>query len=216
MLLNDQLSKLWIKLGILCGLLVSFIYPALNFIPLPEIVQVFLIMLFGPLLAFSSAGLYHFIVLNKKSVAAVSALVSNIIAGVLITTMLLVQVAIRSTRPSEIDEASKWIWKSVNQVHLGLDVAWDVYIFFGTLLFAISMFNHPKLGKIISLTGIIISLLLIILNAIPFPVPPSDAGLFDMGPIVGLWYLIVTILIIINLKWVDEKIDDVVNKQKMV
>lgn len=204
---NLQLSKKWIKLGIICGLLVSVIYPTLIFITLPEIVQTFLIMLFGPLLAFSSAGLYHFIVLNKKSVAAVSALISNIIAGVLITTMLLVQVAIRSSRPDEINGNFIWIWKSINQVHLGIDVAWDVYIFFGTLFFAISMFSHPKLGKIISITGIIISLLLIILNAISFPVPPAEAGLIDLGPLVGLWYLVVTFMIIFNLKWVDEQLN---------
>ena len=203
---NNTTTKQWIKLGVICGLIVSFIYPALMFIPLPEIVQTFLIMLFGPLLGFSSAGLYYFITLNKKSVFASSAVVSNIIAGVLITTMLLVQVAIRSSHPAEIDEASKWIWNSINQVHMGLDVAWDVYIFFGTLLFAVSMFKHPKLGKIIASAGIIISVVMIILNAVSFPVPPADAGLIDLGPLIGLWYLVVTLFIIFNLKWVDERI----------
>jgi hypothetical protein len=203
---NYSITRQWIKLGVVCGLIISFIYPALNFIPFPEVVQVFLIMIFGPLLAFSSAGLYHFILLHKKSLSVTAALVSNIIAGVLITTMLLVQVAIRSSRPEVIDKASGWIWKSINQVHLGLDVAWDVYIFFGALLFAISMFRHPKLGKILSITGIIISVIMIILNAVSFPVPPADAGLIDLGPLIGLWYLVVTLLIIFNFKWVDEKL----------
>jgi len=203
---NLQFSKKWIKLGIICGLVVSIIYPALIFIPLPEVVQTFLVMLFGPFLALSSAGLYHFITLHKKSLSVTAALVSNIIAGVLITTMLLVQIAIRSSQPPVIDETSKWIWESINRVHLGLDVAWDVYIFFGTFLFAVSMFKHPKLGKIVSLIGIIISVMMIILNAVSFPVPPGDAGLIDLGPLVGIWYLVVTILIIFNLKWVDERL----------
>jgi len=208
---HNTLSKKWIKLGIICGLAVSIIYPALIFIPLPEVVQTFLVMLFGPLLALSSAGLYHFIILHKKSLAATAAVASNIIAGVLITTMLLVQIAIRSSRPLKLDEANKWAWESVNRVHLGLDVAWDVYIFFGTLLFAISMFNHPKFGKIIPSAGIIISLLLFIFNAVSFPVPPSDAGLIDVGPFVGLWYFVVTLLIIFNLKWVDEQLKSIAN-----
>jgi len=207
---NLQFSKKWIKLGIICGLVVSIIYPALIFIPLPEVVQTFLVMLFGPFLTLSSAGLYHFIILYKKSLAVTAAVVSNIIAGVLITTMLLVQIAIRSSQPPVIDETSKWIWESINRVHLGLDVAWDVYIFFGTLLFAVSMFNHPKLGKTVSLIGIIISLLLIIVNAISFPVPPADAGLFDAGPLVGLWYFVVTLLMAFNLKWVDEQLKSMV------
>jgi len=203
---NIIIKRQWIKLGVICGLIVSFIYPALNFIPLPEVAQVFLIMVFGPLLAFSSAGLYYFISLHKKSLSVTAALVSNIIAGVLVMTMLLVQIAIRSSRPEVIDEASVWIWKSINQVHLGLDVAWDVYIFFGTLLFAISMFRHPKLGKILSITGIIISVIMIILNAVSFPVPPANAGLIDLGPLIGLWYLVVTLFIIFNFKWVDEQL----------
>ena len=206
MQIHNTLAKTWIIFGIISGLMTSFIYPALMFIPLPEIVQTFLIMIFGPLLGFSSAGLYHFITLNKKSVFAASAVVSNIIAGVLITTMLLVQVAIRSAHPEDIDEASKWIWNSINQVHMGMDVAWDVYIFFGTLLFAVSMFKHPKFGKIIASAGIIISILLIVLNAVSFPVPPANAGLVDAGPLVGLWYLAITIMIIFNIKWVDERI----------
>jgi hypothetical protein len=202
---HPVLSRNWIRLGVISGFLVSIIYPALIFIPLPEIIQTFLVMLYGPLLGFSSAGLYYFITLHKKSVAATAAVVSNIIAGVLITTMLLVQIAIRSSRPSEINEGFNWMWKALNQVHLGLDVAWDVYIFFGTLFFAISMFNHPKLGKIISSAGIIVSIMLIVLNTVSFPVPPADAGLVDAGPLVGLWYLVVTIIILFNLKWVDEK-----------
>ena len=176
-----KLAKQWIIIGIVSGLLVSFIYPALMFIPFPGIVQTFLIMVFGPLLALSSAGLYYFITLHKKTLTVTAAMVSNIIAGMLITTMFLVQVAIRSARPEELNEASKWIWTSLNQVHLGLDASWDVYIALGTLLFAFSMFNHPKLGKIISITGAIISILLFVLNAISFPDPPADAGLIDLG-----------------------------------
>jgi hypothetical protein len=206
------LSKNWIKLGIISGLLVSIIYPALIFIPLPEIIQTFLVMLFGPLLALSSVGLYYFITIQKKSLAATAAAASNIIAGVLITTMLLVQIAIRSSRPLKLDEANKWAWESINRVHLGLDLAWDVYIFCGTLLFAISMFNHPKFGKIIPSAGIIISLLLIIFNAVSLPFPPVDAGLVDPGPFVGLWYFVVTLIIIFNLKWVDEQTELTENK----
>jgi hypothetical protein len=68
------------------------------------------------------------------------------------------------------------------------------------------MFKHPKFGKIIASAGIIISILLIVLNAVSFPVPPANAGLVDAGPLVGLWYLAITIMIIFNIKWVDERI----------
>jgi hypothetical protein len=37
MLNHDALTKKWIIFGIISGLMVSFIYPTLMFIPLPEI-----------------------------------------------------------------------------------------------------------------------------------------------------------------------------------
>jgi len=203
MVQESDLTKSWIKLGIVAGLLVSFIYPSLMFIPMPSVLQVFLIMAFGPLLGLASVGLYYFITLDKKTLSSTVAVISNIIAGVLITSMLLVQIAIRSSKPDSFDISSKWAWKSLNQVHLGLDIAWDVYIFLGTFLFAISMFRNPKFGKIFSAIGIVISLLLIIFNAISFPAPPGDSGLIDLGPFVGLWYFAATVIMIVNFKGIS-------------
>jgi hypothetical protein len=204
---ESDLTKNWITLGIIAGLLVSFIYPSLMFIPMPSVLQVFLIMAFGPLLGLASVGLYYFITLDKKTLSSTVAVMSNIIAGVLITSMLLVQIAIRSSKPDSFDISTKWAWKSLNQVHLGLDVAWDVYICLGTFLFAITMFRNPKFGKMFSIIGIVISLLLIIFNAISFPTPPADSGLIDLGPFVGLWYFAATVIMIVNFKgiWAQQR-----------
>lgn len=203
---NDAVNiKNWIKLGIICGLLVCVLYPSLVFVPMPIVLQAILVMAWGPLLGLSAAGLYYFIALHKKTVTLKIAVISQIIAGVLVTSMLLVQLAINSSKPELFDASSEWAWNSISQVHLGLDVSWDVYLFLGTILFAINMFNHPKFGKIFSITGIIISVLLISFNIISFPTPPADAGSVDMGPFVGLWYLAVAISIIFNFKWVDAK-----------
>ena len=201
---NDNNSVLnWINIGIICGLLVSIIYPMLQFIS-NLIFGVILAASMGILLSLASVGLFYFIQIYKKSIAAKIALVSNIIAGALLTQMFLVQLAIKSSRPELIDESSKWIWKTINHVHYGLDVAWDVYIFLGTILFAISIFRHPKLGKIFSITGILISLLMIVTNIISFPIPPA-ANYFDFGPFIGLWYFAITIKIMFSKKWVRQQ-----------
>jgi len=159
----------------------------------------------GILLSLASAGLYYFIQIHKKTITAKIALFSNIIAGALLTQMFLVQLAIKSSRPELIEEASKWIWDSINHIHYGLDVAWDVYIFLGTILFAISVFQHPKLGRIFSIIGILISLLMIITNIISFPIPPSREFI-DFGPLIGLWYLGITIKITFSKKWIHQQI----------
>jgi hypothetical protein len=193
----------WINIGIICGLLVGIIYPMLQFIS-NLILGVILAASMGILLSLASVGLFYFIQIYKKLIAAKIALVSNIIAGALLTQMFLVQLAIKSSKPEIIDESTKWIWKTINHVHYGLDVAWDIYIFLGTILFAISIFRHPKLGKIFSITGILISLLMIVTNIISFPIPPA-ANYFDFGPFIGLWYFAITIKIMFSKKWVRQQ-----------
>jgi hypothetical protein len=173
---------------------------------MPQPVQVALMMAWGPLLGISAVGLYYFLALYKKTVSLQIAVISQIISGVLVTTMLLVQSAVRLSRPELIDSSSEWAWNSLNHVQLGIDVSWDVFIFLGTNLFAVNMYNHPMFGKIISLSGIIISVLLIGFNIITFPTPPAEAGSFDLGPVLGLWGLAVTINILVKYKWIDAKI----------
>ena len=194
----------WINIGIICGFLVSIIYPLLQFIS-NLILGVILAASMGILLSLASVGLYHFIQIHKKTIASKIALFSNIIAGALLTQMFLVQLAIKSSKPKLIEESSKWIWDSLNHIHYGLDVAWDVYIFLGTFLFAISIFQHPKLGKIFSIVGILISLLMIITNVISFPIPPYEEYI-DFGPFIGLWYFAITIKIAFSKKWVSQQL----------
>ncbi|MBD3180581.1 MAG: hypothetical protein GF417_13945 [Candidatus Latescibacteria bacterium] len=202
---EEQLLN-WIKIGIVSGLATSVIYPSLIFVPLPSLIQVFFIMAFGPALSLASAGIYFYLKLDTDRITNRIALVANIIAGTMISTMLLVQSAIRHSKPDLVSETQKWVWYSVNHVHYGLDVAWDLYIFLGTLFFAIAMFNHPKLGKLFSVTGIALSIVMIILNAMSFPEPPAGSGLFDLGPFIGLWYLAVTIRILTTYKSYARKV----------
>ncbi len=201
---DNRLILNWINIGIICGFLVSIIYPLLQFIS-NLILGVILATAMGILLSLASTGLYYFIQIYKKTIASKIALFSNIIAGALLTQMFLVQLAIKSSRPKLVEESSKWIWNSFNHIHYGLDVAWDVYIFLGTFLFAISIFQHPKLGKIFSIVGILISLLMIITNVISFPIPPYEEYI-DFGPFIGLWYLAITIKITFSRKWIHQQI----------
>lgn len=202
---DNRMTLNWIKLGVICGLLVSFIYPSLQFVS-NLVLGVILAIFMGLLLSLASVGLYYFISIHKKTITIKIALFSNIIAGTLLMLMFLVQLAIKSSKPGFIDESSKWIWSSINHIHYGLDVAWDVYIFLGTFLFAVSAYQHPKLGKIFSIIGVVISLLMITTNIYIFPSPPESSGVIDFGPFIGLWYLAVTIKILFSYKWVKQNL----------
>jgi hypothetical protein len=191
-----------IRAGIVAGFGVCFLYPALIFIPMPIPFTALLAAAWGPLLAVSSIGLGRFCTLHRRSFATDLAVWFCTIGGALVTAMLLVQIAVgevmkNATTPPE----AVAVW-------LGLDVAWDAYIGAGTALFAWVMLSHPRFGKVVGGIGLALALALLALNLYSFPTPPGDAGLVDLGPFVGLWYLVVTIQVLRSLAWARSRVDE--------
>lgn len=164
------------------------------FAPLPLELTVVLASSMGPLLGCASWGLREFLTLHRRALAADLAVASNALAGALLTAMLLVQLAVgvRSSEGPGRDAVSIW---------LGLDVAWDIYVGLGTLLFGLAAVRHPRLGRLVGSAGVVIAVGLLVLNLYTFPTPPAEAGLVDLGPAVGLWYLVVTVMVLRSLKW---------------
>ncbi len=198
----------WIRIGIVAGIVACIAYPAMVFIPMPRRLTVLVASSFGPALALASVGPYHFLKLHRDTAAAQVGALSNVLAGALVTAMLLVQMAVKFHRDDYLadspdDESVRstvfWIWDTI----LGLDVAFDVFIGLGTLFFAIAMLRHPKVPKAVSWSGVFIGAVVILaMNFFTFPTPPADAGLFDPGPVSGLWYAAVVIVLIRALPWV--------------
>jgi len=140
-------------------------------------------------------------------------LASSVIAGLSVNIMFVVQLALYQTKidinysqmVKEDPKVIKSVMKLVNSVQLGLDIVWDLYGIIAVFLFALNMYNHPKLGKIFSVPGIVAALLLLFFNIYFFPTPPTNAGSIDFGPLIALWFLAVTIQIARSLKWVNAK-----------
>jgi hypothetical protein len=160
----------------------------------PELVAVVLASSMGPLLGVASWGLREFLTLHRRTLAADLGAAANALAGALITAMLLVQFAVGSRSGDQPGADAVSIW-------LGLDVAWDVYVGLGTFLFGVAALRHPRLGRLIGGAGVAIAVGLLALNLYTFPTPPANAGLVDLGPAVGLWYLVVTIRVLASLGW---------------
>lgn len=131
----------------------------------------------------SSIGLYHILGGTTGSRMALIAAVANVIAAGQLLAMLMVQMSVYSV-VQQPDAALKAVW-------WGLDVAWDLYVGTGTILFALCMFGRRGLGAWLAVPGLLIGSLLLIFNIVTFPKPPDTAGLVDFGPLVGLWYLAV-------------------------
>jgi hypothetical protein len=192
---NNSIELRWIRLAIGLGIATSVVYPSLIFLPLPQLLTITFAAAVGPLLGFASIGLYHFLRLHQPSVSAQLAAASNFLGGALFSTMLLVQLAVR------LRAAGQPIDQQVVAVWLGLDVAWDVYIALGTALFAWAMWSHPRLGRGFALSGILLAVLLLAFNFYSFPEPPGESNLIDLGPFVGLWYLVVSVQMWRSLNW---------------
>ncbi|MFC2097843.1 hypothetical protein ACFLSI_05865, partial [Bacteroidota bacterium] len=76
-----------------------------------------------------------------------------------------------------------------DRVQLGMDITMDIFITISIILLGICLLRNSLTSKIFGISGILLASLLLILNMITFPNPPGSAGLYDAGPIFGLWLL---------------------------
>ncbi len=197
----------WIVYGTIAGIFGDLAY-ALAVAPLglPLRIAILFGMAFGPLLSLAFVGLYYFFTIHKKTVAIQAGMIFGVIAGTIMNMMVVVQSAIGLTVPSEARAGLGLAWNGLNMVQLGLDVSWDIYFSAATILLGIAMFTHPRFGRIWGGLTLVIGAALLVLNLLTFPIPPASSGLIDIGPISGIWYLIILIRVLMSLKWIDQTV----------
>ena len=197
--MTEAIALRWVQVGIGAGLATCVMYPLVSMAPLPRVPLVVLGAMLGPALAVASLGLREVLRLHEKSVVGDLGALFNVLAGILLESMVLVQLAVRLRASGQAPA------EQVVGVWLGLDVAWDVYIGLGTACFAIAMLRHPRFGKAMGIAGLVLAAAVLGLNLLSFPTPPAEAGLLDIGPAVGLWYLVGTILMWRSISWVKDR-----------
>lgn len=94
-------------------------------------------------------------------------------------------------------ESTQAAWRmalhSANALQLGVDMAWDFFVLPGLILLGIAVMRHPRFGHWFGWPAVVIGLSGIVLNSWTFPDPPDSSGLLDVGPVVGLWFTVMTI-----------------------
>ena len=205
---EGRLARNWILFGMIAGIIgaIAF-FIASGAIPLPLRLAFLLGFTIGPLLSLAFVGFYYFFKLHRKSVALQASVLFGIIAGSIFNMMLVIQGALFLTIPREARADLGFAWDGLNMVQLGLDVSWDIYITVATILLGIAMLSHPRFGKIWGGITMLLGAATLVLNLLTFPVPPANAGSYDLGPIVGLWYFVIMIRVLTSLKWVDERLE---------
>lgn len=193
-----NIIRQWAIMSIITGIGAVISYTLLIILSGPYTAIVIVAGAFGPLLAAASLGLYHILAESGNPVVLQLAVLFNVLGAATFTMMILVQLAIGHQIESLSEEAQNLTGLRVSLVgvQLGLDVAWDIFISLGTLLFAIAMISDARFGWILGIAGILIAVALLILNLWTFPTPPAAKNLVDLGPLVGVWYLVVTIMMI--------------------
>jgi hypothetical protein len=189
-----------VRLGVVAGFVACLAYPLIAFVPLPMLATAAIAACFGPALAVSCYGLKGLLDLEKPIPSSALGLLLNALGGALFAAMALVQIAL-----GNLVKDGK-VFLALNGIWLGLDKAFDAYLGFGTIFFAVAMWSHPRFGRVFAVSGLAIGAGLILLNFYTFPSPPANAGLIDPGPAIGLWYLGVTIQMSRSLGWAKRRL----------
>lgn len=199
----------WIKTGAWAGIISILCYLTAIFAPLPDQISLVLVFHFGILLSLGFYGLsYDFITQSKSEIPAILMRYAGLIAGALVTTMLVVQQSLFMEYDTLIEKASdadKLLMKQtgimplLNTVHFGLDIAWDLYISWTGILLGIAMYLSEKYNNIVAAYFFVLHLLLLVFNLYTFPIPPGDAGLIDLGPFVAISYLLMFVYLLIRM-----------------
>jgi predicted cobalt transporter CbtA len=193
--------RTWIRVAGTTGIASVFSYFGAAFLPLPDVATRLLAFAFGPLLVVSFLGMYRYLSRQVDGPVLQTALLFGVIAGAMVTSMLVVQVGNNMVRADVLEsaetesarEAVNLAWRAVNRVQYLLDVVWDIFICGALILLGTAMLRHPRYGKIWGGVGILVASLLLILNLQTFPEAPAYAGSVDLGPLAALWMLTVFI-----------------------
>lgn len=197
----------WARIGGICGLFTGGSYAIGAAAPTPAI-ELVAASLMGPAFLGLSLGLYHILRAQHRTVSVDLGLLANVAAGISLTLMVFAQLGVKRWLELQFgdgatdspDRALDAAFQSGNGIQLGMDVAWDVFLVLGALLLGWNMWHHPRFGRLLAASGMVIAISLLLINLAVFPEPPGHAAI-DLGPAIGLWYTIVSIRLLMSGHW---------------
>lgn len=206
---GDSLLVGWVRVGAAGGFVAGLSYAVAAAAPVTSGLALVAAFVFGPALVCFSTGLYHVLRAHRRAITLDLGLMANVAAGVTVTLMFSTQLTLYrwfdlqfgSGASDSSDRALRAGFEAANGIQLGLDVAWDVFLALGTGLFVWNMRRHPRFGRLLAVSGGVIALALTVTNLTLFPEPPGHAGSIDFGPVIGVWYVIVTVRLAMASRW---------------
>lgn len=187
------------KIGAIAGILsIIFYFSAAAFSFLPISVGRLFGFAFPLLWIVSYMGMYRFLKKESQTATIEIAYVFGVIGAAIACSLIVIQQAniiwhqelMTSVSSEEAKALLKATYRGANRVQAGLDVAFDIFITISWILFGLNIAKSQSFNKILGWTVSLIALLLLVLNLSTFPDGPAEAGLIDLGPLLGLWALI--------------------------
>jgi hypothetical protein len=202
--MGDDLNRRWMRVGGIAGIAAVIAYFTSVLGPFPWPVRRPFFFSIGPLGIIFVLGLGSLLRMRRKTVAAQIGTVFGVIGMAIFNVMAVVQAAISARMDHQLPEGDanvvNWVRNSVNSVHLGMDVSFDIFLLISVALFGVAMLRHPRFGAKFGVPGAIAAIATLALNLYSFPSPPEP----DLGPIVALWLLAVAIQLFFSAKYERE------------
>ncbi len=136
-------------------------------------------------------GLYDFVAAGRESTANRLSFVFAVAGFATVLAMIIVQLAV-GAGVGEItagldEQTARAMRGGLRLIDHGLDVAWDFLIGIALIFSGVAIRRRDGLGLGWAVVSGVLGVALIALNAATFPQPPADAGLFDIGPVIGVF-----------------------------
>ncbi len=190
--------SLWMGGGV-AGVLSIGGYLVAAFVPWPDTqfgtsATVFTVSLFPILGIVYAYGLRGYIAAERDGAVNTLGFVFAALAFTTLLSMLLAQLSV-VTRIAEItsgldEPVARAIRRGLRMIDLGLDVAWDLLIGTALIFWGLAMGRRGGLGPYWGYPSVAFGIALIVLNGSTFPTPPANAGLFDIGPFIAAFMLL--------------------------
>lgn len=200
------LQRNWIITGALGGILTSLIYPFIYYIDFPIKINLIIGMFFALSTGMVSYGIFQFAKLHKDCICLQIGMVTGIMAALIFALKTSVEMALQTPLEGVLVQGDQSFVYALNgRIQFGIWFLWDVLIAFSIFAFSVAFTRQPKPGKVIFIIGFFFALIILSFSIYAFPEVPEKINLTGMGPFLPVWHLIVSIFMLISLKWVKIK-----------
>jgi len=196
---NNQVSQL-LLIGSIFAIVGTICYIIAATLSVPAYIG-FLLVTIWPMSAIVFAfAIYKYIKIERQSVFNQLAFLFTVIAFVLVYITLSIQIGLNVGIGDAINNANSnekeiltLIVNSTQWIHLGIDLAWDMFLGISLILLSVAIKGHRKFGIKWTIPMALLGISVILINLYTFPYTPESKGLIDIGPIIGTFMIIFAI-----------------------